>query len=448
MTCEASSRLFAHILRMRAHRPMTRPCGNSWRRLHILTFDFAASGSAAEELAQERSVRALHPKDGGRAAELWKVLTELAIDIAKSAGDRSRGQLVADLTETGFRLAGERHSFAARQALADASRNTLADIGDDVGGVRLTRHDRIAAVQKALDEGRYVEIRGNAGVGKSAILKHFAQQLSSETAVIALSPARTIPKGWLPLRSALGFDGSCHDFLLDFAASGSAILFIDGLDFFGQEERLTVIDLVREAITVPGMSVVVTARRDFGIEEGNWVPGDTLDKLGRAKPIVIDELSEGETNELRGIAPQLTALLSESHPARAVAHNLFRLSRLARRPTEAPVLRTEAELAEDWWKSADGTDDVGRRDRARVLKGLAEQALEGADHLTVSGMASAAVNALVSSESLHDLGDDRVAFRHDVLREWAIANLLHSDPTLVEQLATRSLGAGRSRARP
>jgi hypothetical protein len=36
---------------------------------------------------------------------------------------------------------------------------------------------------------------------------------------------------------------------------------------------------------------------------------------------------------------------------------------------------------------------------------------------------------------LRDLGSDRVSFRHDVLREWAIANLIHSDPTMVERLS-------------
>jgi hypothetical protein len=419
-----------------------------WRllgRLRILTYDFTAGGSASEELAKERGVRALHPEDGLRAAELWKVLTELAIDVAKSGGDRTRDRLLADLTS--FRLAGDRHNLPARQALAEASRNTLADIGDRVGGVMLTRHERVGAVHNALDRGRYVEIRGNAGVGKSGVLKHFAAQISAEAPVIALSPTRTIAKGWTALRSVLGFDGTAHDLLSDLAASGSALLFVDGLDFFGAEERLTVIDLVREAATVPGMSVIVTARRDFGIAEPNWLPSESLDKLGRAEPVVIDELNDSETEELRSAAPQLTALLSDSHPARNVARNLFRLSQLASRPSGAPALRTEAEMAEEWWQSADGIKDAGHRERGRVLKGLAEQALARADHLSVSGMPAPAVDALIASESLRDLGNDRVAFQHDVLREWAVANLLLSDPSLIEQLpldrpAPADLGRG------
>src|SRR5262249_24394894 len=110
--------------------------------LHIFVFDFTASGSASEELAEERAVRALHPEDAARAAEFWKSMAELAIDIAKSGGDRTRARLIEVLKERSFRLAGDRHNLPARQALTEASRNTLADISDRVGGVILTRQER------------------------------------------------------------------------------------------------------------------------------------------------------------------------------------------------------------------------------------------------------------------------------------------------------------------
>jgi len=243
-----------------------------------------------------------------------------------------------------------------------------------------------------------------------------------------------VPRGWGALRSVLGFDGTAHDLLSDLAGSGSGILFVDGVDFFRAEERLTVVDLVREAATVRGMSVIVTARRDFGITQPNWLPSEALDKLGRAEAVIIEELSDSETDELRNAAPQLAALLSDSHPARSVARNLFRLSRLANRPFGAPALCTEAEMAEEWWQSADGAKDGGHRDRARALKALAGQALAQTDHLSAAGMPASTVDALVASESLSDLGNDRVAFRHDVLREWAIGNLLFSDLSLIERL--------------
>lgn len=410
---------------------------NVWkilRRLQILVFDFTAAGSASAQLAKEIAVRALLPEDVARAGNLWDELTELAIQIAAAGGDRKREDLRSDLAQKNFRLGPDRHNLPALAALAEASGNSLSDIDDRVGGVMLTRHERVASVHSALDHGRYVEIRGDAGVGKSAVMKHFAVQASAQSPVIVLSPGRTIGKGWLAMRGVLNFDGTAHDLLSDLAATGGAILFIDSLDFFNAEERLTVIDLVREAAKVRGVSVIATARRDFGVDEPNWLPAATLDQLGRAEPVLIAEMSDSEAEELRSATHALAALLADQHPARPVARNLFRLSRLLSRPSDAPMPRTEAEMAEQWWQSADGFKDDNHRDRARVLASLAEQVISRSEHLSVEGQSAAAVDALIRSGTLRDLGNDRVIFRHDVLREWAIANFLFADPAALSRL--------------
>jgi hypothetical protein len=404
------------------------------RKLQILVFDFTAQGSASEELAKERAVRALHPDDTLRAANLWTTLIALALQIAASGGDRTRDRLIEDLRQQSFRLAGERRYTSARESLAEASRNALADIDDRVGDVMLTRHERVTAVHAALDSGHYIEIRGDAGVGKSGVLKHFANQIATEARVIVLSPGRTTPGGWTAMRAVLRFDGTARDLLTDLACDGGAILFVDNLDFFSDEERKTVVDLVREASSVLGVAVVATARRNFAIEEPNWLPSDALARLGKTEPIVIGDLSKLELEEMRHAAPKLAPLLADAHPARDVTRNLFRLARLASRPGDEPVPLTEVDMAEQWWQTADGRLDGDHRERARLLRALAERALAAAEALDVSDRPARAINALLKSETLRDLGSDRVAFRHDVLREWAIANLLHSDPTMIERL--------------
>ena len=405
------------------------------RRLQILVFDFTAQGSTSEDLAKERAVRALHPDDMSRAGNLWTTLIELALQVALSGGDRTRDRLIKDLTQQSFRLAGDRRNSSARAALTEASCHALGDIDDRLDDVMLTRHERIAAVHAALDSGRYVEIRGDSGVGKSGVLKHFAEQVAMEGSIIVLSPTRTTPRGWTAMKAVLGFDGTAPDLLTDLAGNGGAIIFVDNLDFFGEEERRTVVDLVREAAKVPGFAVITTARRNFGEDEPSWLPTDALDRLGRADPIVINELSEAEVEEIRHAAPRLAPLLSDTHPARDVTRNLYRLSRLASQPGDEPVPRTEVNMAEQWWQTADGTREADRRECARVLKALAEQTFSAVEPLNTSGCQAKAVDALIVSESLRDLGNDRVVFRHDVLREWAIANLLHSEPTTIERLS-------------
>lgn len=404
------------------------------RRLQILTFDFTAPGSASQDLALERAVRVLHTDDGSHAGVFWVSLIELAIDVAKSGGDRTRETALQALAQLGYRFQGERQHATARAALAESSRLALADIRNQVGNVVLARLERVAAAREALDRGRYVEVRGDAGVGKSGVLRQMAEAMQAESQVVVLSPGRCVPRGWTALRAQLGFDGTLRELLVDLGNDGGATIFVDNLDSFSIEERLTVVDVVGEASLVPGVAVVATARREFGIDEPSWLPSDVLARLGQTDPITIGELSNVEIEQLKVTDPSLAPLLADSHPARQVTRNLFRLARLASQPASDPVPRTEVDMAEQWWTTADGARDAGLRDRARLLQSAAAQTLSGADFLDVTGQAAGPIDALVSSGTLRDLGIDRVAFRHDVLREWAIASALHVDLELVDRL--------------
>ena len=346
------------------------------RRFQILVYDFTAPGSADETRARDRSALALHPDDAPHAATLWTELVELALRVAAAGGDRTRAALLEDFPGRPFRFAGERRHTSARRRLAEASENALADIDDTVSGAVLLRHERLAEIRAALDTGRYVEIRGNSGVSKSGLLKHLARQVSAESRLIVLSPVRTTPRGWSHMRAVIEFDGTAPELLADLAQSGGAILFIDNLNRFAVGERLTVIDLVRAASTVPGVSVVATARAGFGDDETSWLPADALQRLVRANPVTISELSDAGSGDLRHAAPQLAPLLADGHPAQQVARNLFRLSRLATRGA-ADSQHTEVDMARQWWGTADGPEN-GRRERAQVMRAVADGALAGA----------------------------------------------------------------------
>jgi hypothetical protein len=96
------------------------------RRFHILVFDFTAPDSASVDLMHERALRALDPGSIDEARNLWSRLTELALQIAATAGHRTRDSLIADLTS--FRLAPRRNN---RRALA----STLESLAyDEVAG--------------------------------------------------------------------------------------------------------------------------------------------------------------------------------------------------------------------------------------------------------------------------------------------------------------------------
>ena len=338
-----------------------------------------------------------------------------------------------------------RRFSAIRNTLSEFSQNALADIHTRIGEVSLKRHRYLSAVRAALVEGRYVEICGDAGVGKSAILKCFAEEVVAP--VIALRPGRTPAKGWTAMRSVLGFNGTARDMLGNVAGQGKCFLLVDNLEAFTDDEKVTVCDLLREAANMPNVLVVATTRAKFGSEETEWLPRAAILQLGQAEPVVVSELDEAEVQELQRTAPELAALLAESSPTRAVARNLFRLGRVAGRPVGEPLPFTEIDLAEQWWMTADGKVDGGHRERARLLRQLAERGLVGVGPWDLHNQPATPIDALVKSETLTDLGGDQITFRHDVLHEWAIANLLFNEPERIGSLPlTRPAAAKFARA--
>jgi hypothetical protein len=405
------------------------------RKLQILVFDFLAVGGQTETLVRDRCAQALDASEHGKAGALWSVLCDTAQELSTHAGEITADTLRERLLNThGLRLAGARRHDVARAVLFEASCHALNDIRDQIGGAKLARHDRLALVNASLDAGRYVEIRGDGGVGKSGILRALADQIGIEANVIALSPVRTIPRGWVAMRDVLGFDGSAKELLSDVAASGGAVLFLDSVDFFDVPAQATARDLIQEAAAIPGFKVVVTARRSFGTEEPSWLPADALDMLGRAPVVTIDELTDAEVAELRSAAPQLGPLLADGHPAREVMRNLFRLDWLVQLGQGAEAPRTETEMARLWWRTGDGKL-AGARDRTRVLRDLAEKSLSGEiGPLPTSGYLSQPLEELVKSGTLRDLEGEQMTFRHDVFRDWAVANLLHEDADKISAL--------------
>ena len=428
------------------------PCDDdaAWRllrRLQILIFDFEAPGSVSRDLARERCRGALAPEHVGQADALWAGLVEIAFETAKRGGSHDRLSLLEALEPLGLKLAGERRHSEARRAIAESVRETLADIKVQVGSVQLARSHWVDQVRTALGQGRYVEICGEPGVGKSGVLRLVAELMQREGQVIVLDPRRCIPKGGTAYCAHFGFQGSARELLSEFAADGGAILFVDNLDFYGEGERATVADLLRAAAEISAVSVITTARPGFGVDDADWLPAEALTTLNRATPVWINELSEGELAELSVRAPELAPLLAPNHPASRVSNNLFRLNRLALRAAKAQPLRTEIDLAEQWWTLADGVRDEGLRDRQRLLMAMGVHALGQPDVFDCCGHPPPAIDALRSSGSLREIRPDRVDFQHDVLREWAIAFTLDADPSRIDALpltkpATAALARG------
>ena len=401
------------------------------RRFMILEFDFESAAPEAKAHSLTLARQVLAPEDATRAEALWSNLIEIVIETGKAGGSIPRQSLIEMLTTRGFQLAGQQNFALARAKLAEMSRHALLEIGTTVGGVNLPRLGALADLEKARDEHRFIEITGKPGVGKSWVLRHLAERIGREGHVIVLDPVGTPDGGWSALAQRLDIPGTAKDFLWDLAASGGGVLFIDGLEMFTSvERRRTVNDLLREIAEVPSFSVVVSKRPDVGVEDTGWVAEDALEMLGTPCPVVVGELSDDEVAALSNTAPELRALLSKDHPAASIARNLYRLAQLLKVPSSADI-RTEAALADRWWKSADGAKPDDVRPAQRLLAVLAEAALAGQDSIEAKADTSARAY-LLRSLTLSEPKRDCLSFYHDVLRDWAIGALVNEDRTLLD----------------
>jgi len=403
------------------------------RRLGIMVFDFTSPDSSTVQLARHQCARALPDGDADRAGALWSALIEVALRCAAAGGEIDRDTLLSELAVRGFKLDGHPRNSAARRRLAEETGLAIAAIDDSIGGTVLYRPERLEEIHAGLNAARYLEVRGAGGVGKSGLLKHLAGTVGAEGTLIVLSPNRIPPRGWPTFRDRIGYDGSAADLIGEVALGGGGLLLIDNIEGFSLEERVTVVDLVNEASKGRGLSVVVTCRPEFGSDDQpNWLPQAALDRLDRARPVVLGDLTDSERADLRRAAPSLSTLLGQHHPARAIVGNLYRLKRLAALGAEDAV-RTEVELAQHWWRQADGRPE-GRRHRSFALETLAEQVVGGAERHDIASVDGGAVDSLVASETLLELDSRHVVFRHDVLRDWAAFNWLAEDPKRLQAL--------------
>lgn len=398
------------------------------RRILILEFDFEASAPIARTYGLALARMALADEQVARAEALWSRLVDLSIQTGTRGGEINTAALKTNLAEADFKLAGDREYGPARERLAELAQNTLSHIGTSVAGVMLPRLAAVAALDDAAETQRFSVVHGDTGVGKSWVLRHYAERVAARAPIIFLDREATPPGGWLPLASALGIPGTANAFLTDLAASGGAYLFLDGIDMVDDAGRQrTISELLRAACAIPGFKVIATARRTGATNAIPWLDDRISTDLGGMHAVEVGALSDEEVAILTDQAPELRMLLDVSHPAAQLARNLYRLSRLLREPSAASV-RTEAGLAQLWWISADGAPTAEVRAAQRILKALATAALMGDGGIDLDEDSSAR-NHLLGAQSLREVRPDRLDFNHDVLRDWAIGNYLAEDPS-------------------
>ena len=150
------------------------------------------------------------------------------------------------------------------------------------------------------------------GCGKSAGPKRFAQKASTTGPILFLKNDRILGTGWSTVATGLGLSNiEAAPLLLEIGATGTPILFIDGIDRIRPDQQGVIVDLINAIQSDPNLSnwrVLVTSR-DQGLEAFRaWFPRTMYANSGIGD-VIVQPFSDEEAEQLAQSKPRLRKLL-------------------------------------------------------------------------------------------------------------------------------------------
>ena len=369
----------------------------------------------------------------GQDILLFDRLCRIARDGSGNARKWNRQTLLTQLRGT-VRLKvvpNYQHDIDIIQAFSKAG---MADISDDIDGFRVDRPLVEQAIRERLLQSRLVNISGLPGCGKSAMLKRLATHDAESGPILFIKSDRLEGKSWLSFANTLGLQHhGVADLLAEIGSTGTAILFIDGIDRVPLAQRGLILDVLRAIEKNEQLSnwTVLATSRDQGLETyRTWFPPSFYGQ-GRIGDVSVSAFSDEEAELLGKEKPNLSRLLFGAPAIMEIARRPFFAAVLAQNfPDNAATPQTEVDLIATWWNLAGhNTPEEEVPQRQRAILDLAEN---GARNLgkniltrslkeaTVGQIAALKADLLIRTQD----GGASYSFTHDIFFEWGFFRYL------------------------
>lgn len=369
----------------------------------------------------------------GQDILLFDRLCRIAREGAAVAAKWTRLSLLAQLRgSVRLRVAPNFRDDVAR--LNSASLDALNDVSETIDDFHVARDSLQLEVEQKLLQHRVVSIGGFPGCGKSAVLRHFAANASRSGPFLFLKNDRLQGIDWTTFATGLGLRHSqISDLLAEIGASGTPILFIDGVDRIQPNQQHIITDLIRAIESTSDLRhwKVIATSRDQGLEAyRGWFPQSFYSQSGMGT-VSVKEFSDDEAELLAKSKPNLHRLLfNSSRNVREIARRPFFASVLAKAFPRDATPQTEIDLINAWWKRAGHDEMLGTTlQRQRALIDLAEQGVRNLGKtISVRKLRAETVEYLNALQADHILrmerGNSVISFTHDIFFEWVFFRLL------------------------
>lgn len=401
------------------------------RHFVLIRLDVLHEGATDDAHVIERLRHHLH--DPERAGDLWQRLLRLAREAAGRAQVFSRLSLLSHLRGT-CRLTAVRSLRADLERVIEETQNARDSIACEIDGIEIPRPSLVDSVRQALERSRFVAIVGLPGTGKSAVLRACVQDDMQNGTALLLKSDRLTGPNWLAHARSLGIvTPTIESLLSEISATGSSVLYIDGIDRIAVNQRGVIVDLlnaIQRSKLLSHWKVVATCR-DNGIEPlRTWLPPSFFGSSGVAT-VEVQPFDDEEAEQLAAERPTLRPLLFGDDRVREIARRPFFAAVLARSfavgEPERAAPQSEVELLNVWW--ARGGYDADEQRLYQRQRALIQLAKAGASDLgrriRLQEIDAGAIADLRSDNVIKDVVPGHtVQFVHDIFFEWSFLHLL------------------------
>ncbi|WP_455296646.1 AAA family ATPase [Brucella pituitosa] len=404
-----------------------------YRHLVATRFDGLGSQGVTRTDLTNRLQELVASSENGQGTLLFDRLCTLVRQGAGTARRWTRESLLAQLRGV-VRLKVAPNFAEDIKLLEVFSASGLAAISDDIDGVRIERPEIERLVRERLAAAKLLNISGLPGCGKSAMLKRIAAFDAANGPILFLKSDLLEGKTWLSFAGTLGLKHrSVSSLLAEIGATGTPILFIDGIDRIRPDHRGIVSDILKAIEGNEALSnwKVVATSRDQGLEAyRTWFPASFY-RGTQINDVSVSAFTDGEASILAERVPALSRLLFGAPAVAEIARRPFFASVLAETFADDTVTpQTEVDLITAWWIRA-GHDALEETvlQRQRALIDLAESGVENLGKNVSIRKLKDATNGQIAA-----LKADRIvrtedhgasySFSHDIFFEWAFFRLL------------------------
>jgi hypothetical protein len=397
-----------------------------------LNIDGLAEGGALRAELVNRLQELVAENEDGQDVLLFDRLCRLVRDGAGQARKWTRATLLNQLRGV-VRLRVAPSYVRDLDALQAFSLEGLADVSETIDDFHVARPALQGKLAERLAENRLVNISGLPGCGKSAVLKRIASDAADRGPVLFLKSDRLTGNGWSTFASVLGLRHSAAKLLTEIGATGTPILFIDGIDRVRPDQKGIITDLLRaiEDHDILGNWKVLASSRDQGLEAYRaWFPGSFYRGTGIGD-VSVDPFSDDEAEALAAEKPHLRRLLFGAPAVKEIARRPFFAAVLAHGLVNDDASpQTEIDLIAEWWARAghDAQPEAAPQ-RQRALIDLAEAGVRNLGkniparrlkESTFGQIAPFKADLIIREEN----GGASYSFTHDIFFEWTFFRLL------------------------